>query len=474
MNIYSVKNDCSLCEKVKLYCMEKWNKVYECFAEYADKSVYADTLPQTWVIMGMKEEKEIIGFYQLISHERLTLSAGASPFISAIYVDERVRGYGYGEMMLNHAGYEAASLGYEKVYVATDHIGFYEKYGFRETGLDIYEWGRAAKLYEADTPSDIRFELYDRKKPMPGWLLTEDAKLRWGELPSNPAKLLWYMKYSAVYASNPAGSFILTAFKGNALAGRVHFVQNPDNRLNWHIGDLNVKTGYRRQEIAKRLLTKGIDIIKSKAVGGEFIYAEIEKGNEPSLCLHASLGFVDTGEIKPFGDLLYSDNETTHELFLDGRLTVTPVESREHLEALSNIYNRNIGDLHGGEISLEEWESFLSEKDVDEAHFLIYKGVFPVAWLKLNGLESKETGWVSMLAVDPMFHRTGAGSFAIKFAEDFLRLKGKNKVFICTTEDNISAQKLYKRCGYTVSERRMCETGDGIKRKGVVFEKFWK
>lgn len=471
MNICSVKNDSALCEKVKLYCMEKWNKVYETFAECADKSVNADTLPQTWVIMGMKEEKEIIGFCQLISHELITCFTDISPFISAIYVDERVRGYGYGEMLLNHAKYEAASLGYGKIYVASDHIGFYEKYGFREIGLDIYKWGRAAKLYAADTPSDIRFELFDRKISMPDRLLLEDAELRWGELPSNPAKLLWQMKHSSIDIDSPADSFVLTAFKKNTLAGRVQFMQNPDNRLNWHIGDLNVKAEYRRQGIAKALLTMGIDIIKSKAVGGEFVYAEIEKDNEPSLCLHASLGFVDTGEVKPFWKLLYSDDVTTHLLFLDGNFTVTPVETEKHCEALAKIYNQNIESLHGNNISLAEWKGFLSEKDVDEAHFLIYKGVVPIAWLKVNGLENNETGWISMLAVDPMFRKMGAGSFAVKFAENFLKLNGKNRVCICTTDDNKAAQRLYENRGYAAAKKHEFKTGDGVMRKGYIFQK---
>lgn len=471
MNIYSVKNDPELCEKVKLYCMEKWNKVYECFSECADKSVEADILPQTWVVKGMKDEKDIIGFFQLTEHEQITRFAEISPFVSALYVDERVRGYGCGEFMLNHAKYEAARLNFRKIYIATDHIGYYEKYGFREIGLDIYEWGSPAKLYEADTLSDIRFELFDRANPMPDHLLLEDAALRWGELPQNPAKLLQNSKHLDIFADNPANCFLLTAFKDNMLVGRVQFVQNPDNRLNWHIGDLDVKAEFRRQGIARRLLTEGIDIIKSKASGGEFIYSDIEKDNDPSLRLHASLGFINTGEVKPFWNLIYADDLTTHILFLDNKLTVTPLEGSDHIEALSNIYNRSIEPLHGGEITLEEWESFLSEKDSDEAHFLIYKGSCAAAWLKVNGLENKETGWISMLAVEPGFRQMGIGVFAVKFAEDFLRLKGKNKACICTTEDNTAAVRLYEKCGYTVSENRELETGDGVKRKGMVFKK---
>lgn len=158
MNIYSVKNDKALCESVKQYCKEKWSKVYTHFSENADKSVNSQNLPQTWVIKGMEGEKEIIGFYQLIQNDSLTLHTKLSPFISALYVDERIRGCSYGEMLLTRAKYEAAKLGFEKLYVSTDHIGYYEKYGFREIGLDIYSWGSPTKVYEAYTPSYIKTE----------------------------------------------------------------------------------------------------------------------------------------------------------------------------------------------------------------------------------------------------------------------------------------------------------------------------
>ena len=54
-------------------------------------------------------------------------------------------------MLLDHARYEAAKLGFDKLYLTTDHIGYYEKYGFREIGLDLYDWGRPTKIYESGT-----------------------------------------------------------------------------------------------------------------------------------------------------------------------------------------------------------------------------------------------------------------------------------------------------------------------------------
>ena len=44
----------------------------------------------------------------------------------------------------------AGILGYNKVYLTTDHIQFYEKFGFREIGLDKFVTGRPTKIYEVD------------------------------------------------------------------------------------------------------------------------------------------------------------------------------------------------------------------------------------------------------------------------------------------------------------------------------------
>lgn len=468
MNVYSVKNNPALCENVKLYCLKNWNKIYKSFAQDADKSAVADNLPQTWVIAENNGER-IFGFCQLIEHEELIGSKDLSPFIASIYVDDEVRNYGCGEMLLNHAKYEAARLGYEKVYIATDHIGYYEKYGFREIGMDVYTWGRAAKVYEAYTCSDIRFELYHRGKPVPDHISLERAKSFWGEPEGNPSKLLWHLKYCTPLVNNPAEWFSVAAFAENQLVGWVNFMQEPEKPLNWYLGDLAVIPEFRRKGIAKRMVKTGIDMISSKASGGERICAYIEKDNKPSLSLFASLSFMDMGELLPFWKLDFGDNETAHMLFLNDKLTVKSGET--DYKAVSRLYGGNIEALHGEKISDEEWQRLLSCGDKDEEHFLIYKGSIPAAWLKVNGLDNRETGWISMLSVDGRFQKMGIGGFAVNFAEDFLRLRGKKKVCICTTEDNIAAVKLYKKCGFDAAEKRELKNGDGVKRKGVIFEK---
>ena len=76
-----------------------------------------------------------------------------------------------------------------------------------------------------------------------------------------------------------------------------------------------------------------------------------------------------------------------------------------------------------------------------------------------------------MLIVHNKYHRQGVGTYAVKFAEDFIRSKGFSKTGIHTTEDNIPARNLYNKCGYVAVERSECTTGDGIKRTGYTFIK---
>lgn len=115
------------------------------------------------------------------------------------------------------------------------------------------------------------------------------------------------------------------------------------------------------------------------------------------------------------------------------------------------LYSKNIAALHGAEIPYSEWCGLISAGDTDERHFLIRKGAVPCAYLKINGLESgDDIGWISMLAAEPAFQRKGIGTYAVCFAEKYLQNMGKSVVKIHTTCDNIPAQRLYEKCGYSL------------------------
>ena len=58
-----------------------------------------------------------------------------------------------------------------------------------------------------------------------------------------------------------------------------------------------------------------------------------------------------------------------------------------------------------------------------------------------------------MLFVAKNFQRQGIGSFAISYAEEYVREKNFTTIAIQTDEDNLPAKNLYLKCGYRIYEK---------------------
>ena len=322
MKFVSLKDNYDLCEKAKNYCSEKWEKVSGHFARTADRSLTAEKLPQTWVLYdehGAGDGKPLIaGFYQLDESDHLTSRTELTPFITSLFIDPIYRGrdISFAGAALEHARCVLGTMGYDTVYLTTDHIGYYEKFGFREIGLDITDYGSPTKIYSADTFTGIRYEVYDKKRPKPDHVRLGIFGIQ-HEIKGNPAELLLWLKQSRrITEPKNAKWFTITAVSGERIIGAVNFIQSSDNRLGWYIGDLAVTEDLRGRGIAKKMLKNGIERIGCMSCGGEYIYSYIGHDNEPSRILHASLGFTDTGEVRPFGRFIFGDDETTWVKFI--------------------------------------------------------------------------------------------------------------------------------------------------------------
>ena len=116
---------------------------------YEDSMSHSLTTPSTlprWYLM-LKESK-IIGCYGLITNDFISRQ-DLYPWLCALYIEKEERGSGLGAQLLAHGRGEAHRLGFEKVYLCTDHNGFYEKYGWRHIGKGYHPWGEEAKIYES-------------------------------------------------------------------------------------------------------------------------------------------------------------------------------------------------------------------------------------------------------------------------------------------------------------------------------------
>lgn len=70
-----------------------------------------------------------------------------SPWIGYIFTQPQYRGHRYSQKIINKMLSDARKEGYSRVYLASEHIGLYEKYGFTylENRIDI--WGDNNRIY---------------------------------------------------------------------------------------------------------------------------------------------------------------------------------------------------------------------------------------------------------------------------------------------------------------------------------------
>ncbi len=111
-------------------------------------------LPQWYLLLD--ENGEIIGGAGLIISD-FTARGDLCPWFCALYIEEAYRGHAYGARLIAHVRNEAARLGYRKIYLCTDHAGYYEKYGFGYLGMSSDPFGSSSRIYCAETQNDWDF-----------------------------------------------------------------------------------------------------------------------------------------------------------------------------------------------------------------------------------------------------------------------------------------------------------------------------
>lgn len=69
-----------------------------------------------------------------------------TPWIGFVFTAPEYRGHRHAGTLIRHAESAAAAKGYDKMYIATDHIGLYEKYGYTYQESRIDCWGHEMRV----------------------------------------------------------------------------------------------------------------------------------------------------------------------------------------------------------------------------------------------------------------------------------------------------------------------------------------
>ena len=129
MKIINIKNKLNYLKEYVKLCYLEWSNKEKPLAEYIDYKI--DNIKsgdKVISILGLVNEEELIGFILLFKcdgdeHKDLT------PWYATMYVKKEYRGKGYSKLLNQAIVKEAKRLGYDKVYLKSDLINYYEKFG---------------------------------------------------------------------------------------------------------------------------------------------------------------------------------------------------------------------------------------------------------------------------------------------------------------------------------------------------------
>lgn len=146
MQIISVRENPEYKDRAIRYFQKCWKSVPPViYEDCISHSVHSTKpLPQ-WYLL--ERNHEIIGCAGLVTNDFIS-RMDLYPWICAIFINAKYRGNAYGSLLIEKAKDDASKAGFDAVYLSTDHIGYYEKYGFNYIGQGYHPWNEESRIYE--------------------------------------------------------------------------------------------------------------------------------------------------------------------------------------------------------------------------------------------------------------------------------------------------------------------------------------
>ena len=147
-NILNVRDNPDYLETAVDYFASKWGLDRQFYHNsISDIIATKEPLPR-WYLL--KYDENIIGCFGLIENDFM-VRKDLLPWFCGLYIEEAMRGKALGALLLEHSRKETKKLGFSKLYLCTDHVGYYEKYGWEFFGEEESEFGGKGRVYVIDT-----------------------------------------------------------------------------------------------------------------------------------------------------------------------------------------------------------------------------------------------------------------------------------------------------------------------------------
>lgn len=154
--IYSIKDIPEYKNKAVDWFSSKWGIPKKEYEKSFCEALSGDSpLPQ-WYI-ALNENGDIVGGCGLIENDFVDRT-DLKPYVCAVFVEPKYRLQRIAFLLLLNVRRHASELGFEKLYLCTDHTSFYERCGWHHIGFGTQLSGDISRIYEAETIRDSELE----------------------------------------------------------------------------------------------------------------------------------------------------------------------------------------------------------------------------------------------------------------------------------------------------------------------------
>lgn len=148
MKIKNIMDDIKHLEEYAKICQVTWGKkkTNEELKKYTKEKVKR-ILEEDKVIsiLGLLDNDKLIGFISLFKYDGLEMK-NLTPWYATMYVKKEYRNKGYSKILNNAILNEAKKKGYDKIYLKSNLVNYYEKFGAKY----IETLNNKEKLYYID------------------------------------------------------------------------------------------------------------------------------------------------------------------------------------------------------------------------------------------------------------------------------------------------------------------------------------
>lgn len=144
--IISIRENPDYKDKAILFLQNSWPEVSPIiYKDCIFHSIDAEQVLPQWYLL--EKNNEIIGCAGLITNDFIS-RMDLYPWLCAMFISEKYRGNNYTSLLIKKAKNDTKSFGFKYLNLCTDHIGYYEKFGFKYIGQGYHPWEEESRIYQ--------------------------------------------------------------------------------------------------------------------------------------------------------------------------------------------------------------------------------------------------------------------------------------------------------------------------------------